>query len=101
MRIGMLFVAGEGTNEVADVSVIEASDHIWSCPCAHRCVLTAINVTESRRTPTAVLLLARPFPVESLNASAISPMAVLSEAVDYWKKRGLAKSVVAESVSVT
>ena len=38
------------TNEVADVSVIEASGHVWSCPCTHGCVLTTINVTLERRS---------------------------------------------------
>src|SRR5207248_367897 len=44
------FVGGEGTNKVAEVSVIEASDQIWSCPCTYGCVLTAINVVKERRT---------------------------------------------------
>jgi hypothetical protein len=26
------------TNELADVSVIEASGQVWSCPCTHDCV---------------------------------------------------------------
>src|SRR5205823_3335117 len=38
------------TNEVADVSVVEASDHVFSCPCTHGCVLTATIVIEERRT---------------------------------------------------
>ena len=50
MRIVLLFVSGVGTNEVADVSVIEASDQVWSCPCTHGCVLTASNVIEERRS---------------------------------------------------
>ena len=45
-----LFVgdAADGTNEVADVSVIEAIDQVWSGPCTPGCVLTAINVKLER-----------------------------------------------------
>ena len=50
MRIVLAFVGdgAEGTNEVAEVSVIEAGDHVWSCSCTHGCVLTAINVIQKR-----------------------------------------------------
>ena len=44
MRMVLLFVAGVGTNEVAEVSVIEASVDVWSCPCTHGCVLTTRKV---------------------------------------------------------
>jgi hypothetical protein len=66
----------EGTNEVADVSVIEASDQVWSCLCTHGCVSLPVTLFTSDEAPTAVLLLAAPLPVASLFASAISPMAV-------------------------
>ena len=36
----------EVPTKLADVSVIEASDYVWSCPCTHDCVLTTTNVIE-------------------------------------------------------
>ena len=49
MRI-VSIVRGLGTNEVADVSVIEASGQVWSCPCTHGCVVTTGNVIKHRRS---------------------------------------------------
>ena len=46
-----VFFRGLGTNEVADVSVIEASDHISPGGIANDCVITAINVVKECRRP--------------------------------------------------
>ena len=59
MRIVPLSSAAEGTNEVADVSVIEAHDHVWSCPCTHGCVLTTINVIKERRRANCRVVVAQ------------------------------------------
>src|SRR5690348_10353833 len=45
------FVGSEGPNGVADVSVIEARDHVLSCTCANGCVLATIYVIEKRHRP--------------------------------------------------
>ena len=84
---------GFRTNEVADVSVIEASDHVWSCPCTHGCVLTTSNVVQERRSANCrvetgaassrVIILERHITnggilsASDISKSAESPMALL------------------------
>ncbi len=50
MRMVLLSFGRVATNEVAEVSVIEASVDVWSCPCTHGCVLTTRKVTCERRS---------------------------------------------------
>ena len=100
MRIVPLSLSAVGTNEVAEVSVIEASINVWSCPCTHGCVLTTRKVIE-RRSANCRVVIGAPLPLESLTSSARSPTAVFCSAVDISKERGIANSIVTESGLVT
>ncbi len=101
MRIVPAFVASGGTNEVANVSVIEASDHVFPCPCTHGCVLTAINVIEERRTADCDVVIGSAGSIRVIKREReITHSGVYSGDL-IREKRGLAKSVVFESVDVT
>ena len=97
---GTVFVVGFGTNEVADVSVIEAIGQVCSCHCTHGCVLTTINVIEERLSANCrvvigiavssrVIILER----EITNGGILSAMLISEE-------RGIAHGIVTESVLV-
>jgi hypothetical protein len=94
------FVGGEGTNEVAEVSVIDASDHVWSCPCTHGCVLTPINVIEERRTANCGIVIGQTHSIRVIKRERSITKGGVFTAENIREKRGVPKSVVAESVSV-
>jgi hypothetical protein len=90
-----------GTNEVADVSVIEAIGNVWSYPCTYGCVLTTINVSiESRsancRVVIAIAVSSRVIILKrEITNSGIRSRNLIS------KERGIAHGIVTESGSVT
>src|SRR5205809_4407922 len=93
-----VFVGGEGTNEVADVSVIGASDHVWSCPCPHGCLLTAINVIEERLSANCHVVVSQTHSIRVTKREREITNGSVFAGVNIEKKRGIAKGVVAESV---
>ena len=100
MRIVLSFVGHRGTNEVADVSVIEANDHVWSCPCTHGCVLTAINVIEERRTANCRVVVGKAGSARVIKRERDITNGGVFSGENVVEKRGFAKGVVAESVKV-
>src|SRR5439155_14481386 len=88
------------TNKVADVSIIDASDQVWSSPCTHDCVLTAINVIEECRTANCRVVVAQTETTRVIKRERDITKGGVFSADNIREKRGVAKSVVAESVSV-
>ena len=103
MRIVLLFVRKWvsvglfGTNEVADVSVIEASHHVWSCPCTHGCVLTAINVIEERRSANCRVVVGKTASAEVIILERDITNGGVCSAMLIFEKRRITKRVVAEA----
>src|SRR5439155_11096554 len=89
------------TNKVADVSIIDASDQVWSSPCTHDCVLTAINVIEERRTANCRVVVAQTESARVIKRERDITKGGVFSAENIIVKRGVAKSVVAESANVT
>ena len=85
MRMVLSSSLAVGTNEVAEVSVIEASWPGLVLPLHPRLCSHYHNVILERQAPTAVLLLASPLPVASLSSSARSPTAVFAAPVIFLK----------------
>jgi len=97
---GIAFVAGEGTNEVADVSVIEASHHISSCGIANGGIITAINVIEECRSANCRVAIAQTECIRVIIPQRVIANGSICNAANIEEKRVGAKSVVAVSVNV-
>jgi hypothetical protein len=100
-RVG--FPADGGTNELAQVSVTEVSDsnQVWSCPCTHDCVLTAINVIDERPSANCCVEVGKTGCIPVIKRERVITNRCVKNAYNIGSKRGVAKSAVAESVNVT
>src|SRR5215469_6813944 len=95
------FVIGEGTNEIADVNVIEARDQVLSCRFTHGCVLTTINVVEERYSANCRVVIAQTERIRVIIPERVITNRGVCNSVNIEEKRVVAKSVVAVSVNVT
>jgi len=89
------FIVGEGTNEVAYVSVIEACDHVSSCGIANGGVITAINVIKERRSANCRVAIGQTEFIKRIITNGS-----VCNSVNIEEERVVAESVVAESITV-
>src|SRR6266481_3400115 len=95
------FLSHAGTNELADVSVIEASGQILSCLITHDCVLTTSSVIKHRRSANCRVEIG--FAASSrviIPEREITNGGILSRN-DIFFERGIAHGVVTESGCVS
>ena len=96
MRIVRSSSRGIGTNELTDVSVIEASGHVWSCPLTHGCVPNTSNVVQERQSANCRVETGAACSRVIIQERLITNGGILS-ASDISKERGIANGVVTES----
>src|SRR4051812_10567028 len=94
------FVGSEGRYGVADVSVIEARDHVLSCTCANGCVLTTINVIEERHRPNCRVVISQTDSIGVVIPQRVITNGGVCNSINIEEQRVVAKSVVAVSVNV-
>jgi hypothetical protein len=103
MRI-VLVSSGTGPKEPTKspgVSVIEASDYVWSRAFTHGCVKTAINVIDERLKANCRVGVAQTESARVIKQERLITNGGVCSGDLIKQKRGVTKSVVAESVNVT
>ena len=97
MRMVLSSSSGVGTNEVAEVSVIEAIGQVCSYPCTHACVLTTINVVQERRSANCRVVIGIAVFQSRHYSRAQDHQQRYSQRQYISEERGIANGIVTES----